>query len=218
MNKSIYIGSFLLLFLVAFATHAQTDAAATALLNKVTKTYESYKALQADFTLNVQQPQQPDNYTESGTISMERASGKYRIVTPSQDMISDGKTQWLILKEEKEVQVTEVDHSPGTISPVNIFSFYNNGYKYVSAPDERTGNVSLQVIELSPEDAHAPYFKIKLRINKATNLIYDTTIFDKNGIRYTYTVKNTKANPAFSADMFLFSQKDYPNMEIVDLR
>jgi len=218
--KQVTFGCSLLMFaiVVATQTYAQTDAAAKSILQKVTQTYEGYKTIQTDFTLTVQQPQQTSNYTESGAISMENTSGKYRVTTNNQDIISDGKTQWLVLKEEQEVQVTEADNSPGTISPANIFSFYNNGYKYVSAPNEQAGGNQLLVVELSPEDTQNPYFKIKLRINSATNLIYDATIFDKSGVKYTYLLKNTKANPSIAADTFVFKQADYPGVEIVDLR
>ncbi len=220
MNMIRYIGYALspMLLLLLMQGHAQTDDAARSLLNKVSKTYEGYKTIQADFTLAIQQPQQTTGYSESGTIHMEAAAGKYHIAMKSQDLISDGKTQWTILKDEQEVQVTEADNKADAISPVTIFSFYNKGYKYVSAPDEKEGNAQLHVVELSPEDNRAPYFKIKLRINKSTNLIHDATIFDKGGIRYTYAIKNTKANPQIAANTFVFNQRDYPGMEIVDLR
>lgn len=219
MNIVKHIVSALLpLLLFSTPNYGQTDAAAKTLLNKVSKTYEGYKTIQADFTITIQQPQQATGYSESGTIYMEAAAGKYHISMNSQDLISDGKTQWTVLKEEQEIQVTEADNSSDAISPVNIFSFYNEGYKYVSAPDERAGNMQLHVVELSPEDARAPYFKIKLRIDKSSNLIQDATIFDKGGIKYTYTIKNTKANPQIAADKFAFNQSSYPGMEIVDLR
>ncbi|SEK33159.1 LolA family protein [Parapedobacter koreensis] len=221
MNRLTYATHTLFLSLTIIGTipsYGQTDAAAKSLLNKVSKTYEGYKTLQADFTLAVQQPQQTNSYTESGTIYMEASTGKYHITTTSQDVISDGKNQWMVLKEAQEVQVTEVDHTSASISPINIFSFYNEGYKYVSAPDERLGNTQLEVVELSPEDASTPYFKIKLRINKASSLIHDATIFDKGGVKYSYTIKNTKANIPIVSEKFTFKQGDYPGMEIVDLR
>ncbi len=220
MNKSLYIAHLLLPILLGFALRGlgQTDAAAKSLLDKVSITYEGYKTIQADFTLTIQQPQQMDNHTESGTIYMETSAGKYHIAMNSQDLISDGKTQWVVLKEEEEVQITEADPSSDAISPVNIFSFYSKGYKYVSAPDERVGNSQLDVVELTPENIRAPYFKIKLRINKQTHLINDVTIFDKGGNKYLYAIKNTKSNPQITGDKFVFKQANYPGMEIVDLR
>jgi len=220
MNKLITNGRILLLFLTATALHGypQTDAAAGAILTQVSKTYQGYKTLQADFTITVQQPQQAGKYTESGTIYMQAASGKYRITTGGQELISDGKTQWAVLRDEEEVQVTTADHSSASISPANIFTFYQKGYKYVTAPSERAGNIQLHVVELAPENTHTPYFKIKLRINKATHLIHDVTIFDKSGARYSYTIKSTKGNVPIAANQFVFNPSDFPGMEIVDLR
>src|SRR3546814_6173952 len=125
---------------------------------------------------------------------MNKPAGKYHITTGTQDIISDGKTQWMILKDIGEVQVTEVAPASDAISPTNIFSFYKEGYKYVSAADERASNKPLAVIELTPEDANAPYFKIKLRVDESTYQIYDVTIFDKGGNRFVYTLTHTKAN------------------------
>ncbi len=210
---------FLALLVISMPVHAQTDAAAKALLNKVSKTYEGYKTLQANFTIAVQQAQQQAAVqVESGTLYIEASTGKYHITMDGQELISDGKTQWMVLKEEQEVQITEADNNSDAISPVNIFSFYNDGYKYVSAPDERVGNTALHVVELSPEDTRSPYFKIKLRINKSTNLIQDATIFDKGGMRYVYTINSTTANPQVPTGKFTFNQSHYPGMEIVDLR
>lgn len=219
MNRPVYITITLVAFMVtrAMPGYTQTDAAARSLLDKVSRTYEAYKTIQADFSLTVKQAQQAA-HTESGKIAMDKTAGKYHITTGNQDIISDGKTQWMVLKDAGEVQVTEVAATSDAISPTNIFSFYKEGYKYVSAADEQAGGKHLAVVELTPEDADAPYFKIKLRIDERTYQIHDVTIFDKGGNQFTYTLKNTKANPQLAASYFVFQQNDYPDLETVDLR
>ena len=219
MKKLIYTVITLVVFVVGTTVsgYAQTDAAAKSLLDKVSQTYEAYKTIQADFSLTIKQPQQAA-HTESGKIAMNKPAGKYHITTGTQDIISDGKTQWMILKDIGEVQVTEVAPASDAISPTNIFSFYKEGYKYVSAADERASNKPLAVIELTPEDANAPYFKIKLRVDESTYQIHDVTIFDKGGNRFVYTITHTKANPQLADSRFVFQQADYPDLEIVDLR
>jgi len=157
-------------------------------------------------------------HTESGKIAMDKQAGKYHITTGSQDIISDGKTQWMVLKDVGEVQITEVVSTSDAISPVNIFSFYKKGYKYVSAADEHASGKQLAVVELTPKDTNAPYFKIKLRVDERTYQIQDVTIFDKGGNQFVYVLKNTKANPQLADSRFVFRQADYPGMEIVDLR
>ncbi len=219
MKKSIYGITALATLMVSMALpgYTQTDAAAKSLLDRVSQTYEAYKTLQAEFSLAIKQADQA-THTESGTIYMDKPAGKYYITTGNQDIISDGKTQWMVLKDVGEVQITEVAPASEAISPTNIFSFYKEGYKYVSADDERAGSKPLAVVELTPTDANAPYFKIKLRVDEKAYRIHDVTIFDKGGNRFVYTIKNTNANPPLPNNKFAFQQKDYPGVEIVDLR
>ena len=198
--------------------HSQTDGTAGTLLRKVSEVYDGYKTLRAEFSVKIIQPHQTANHSESGMIYVDRRSGKYRITTSGQDIISDGNTQWSVLKDVGEVQITDVDPTADVISPTNIFSFYERGYKYVSSADERAGGTQLAVVELTPEDASSPYFKIKLRIDQQTHQIYDVNLFDKGGNRFVYTIKHTKANPQLAADRFVFDPADYPGVEVVDLR
>ena len=219
MKKSSCIIMICAIFLVNIflPVYGQADAAAKSLLDKVSRTYETYKTLQAEFSLTIKQAQQATQ-TESGRIVMDKSAGKYVITTGNQDIISDGKTQWMVLKDVGEVQVTEVAPASDAISPTNIFSFYKEGYKYVSAADEQADNKQLAVVELTPEDTNAPYFKIKLRVDEKTFQIHDVTIFDKGGNQFVYTIKNAKANPPVSDSRFVFQQTDYPDYEMVDLR
>lgn len=201
-------------------TMAQNDGAAKTLLDKVSKTYASYQTVQADFTIVASRGNQTaEAFSDQGTLLMQAAANKYHISMAEQDLISDGKSQWTVLKDVKEVHVSEVDHASQAISPTNIFSFFDSGYKYVSGADEREGNTALHVVELSPEDPRkSQYFKIKLRINQGDNLIRDVTVYDKNGTRYTYEIKNFKANPTISSGKFAFNPQLYPGMEVIDLR
>ncbi|MEC3881088.1 LolA family protein [Parapedobacter sp. 10938] len=218
MNNPIYKAIILAIVVsMALPGHAQTDAAAKKLLDKVSQTYDAYKTIQADFSLRVKQAQQV-THTESGTIAMDKSAGKYHITTGNEEIISDGKTQWMVLKDIGEVQVTEVSPASDAISPANIFSFYKAGYKYVSAANEQAGGKKLAVIELTPEEVNAAYFKIKLRVDERTYQIHDVTVFDKGGHQFVYTITHAKANPPFADKHFIFQKANYPDMEIVDLR
>lgn len=222
-NSAIaYLLIVLTIGLSADRAHAQNDTEAKSLLDKVSKQYAGYQTIQADFSIRVTQTQTDQSgssYTDNGHLIIQPGADKYHISMSEQDLISDGESQWTVLKEIKEVHVSDVDESGQSISPTNIFSFFNSGYKHVSAADEREGGVTLHVVELSPEDPRrSQYFKIKLRINKADNLIRDVTVFDKNGSRYIYEVKNLKPNPTVPANKFAFNAATYPGMEIIDLR
>lgn len=208
-----------ILLLSVFATicaFAQTDAAAKKLLDEVSKKYDSYRTIQADFTFNAQQPQ-GSPYSDKGVLYLNKPKNQYSIQLTTQNLISDGKSTWSVLKEDQEVQVTAADNTNDAIGPNNLFTFYKTGFKYVSMDNERVGQDVLNVIELSPIDTKKNYFKIKLRINKNKH-IHDVLIFDKSGAKYTYTIKSLYVNHPINASQFTFNAKDYPKYEIVDLR
>lgn len=212
--------SFVIAAFMLFISHpvsAQQEAFAKKLLNQVSAKYDGYKTIKATFSFSAKQAN-GGTYTDAGTLSLDKKANKYLIEMKSQDLISDGKSTWTILKEENEVQINDADQSNDNINPSNIFSFYKTGFKYVSADDEKVGSTTLNVIELSPIDTKKNYFKIKLRINKASKLIYDATIFDKSGSRYTYTIKSLNGKAGITASTFSFNKSKYPGMEIVDLR
>jgi len=156
-------------------------------------------------------------YTDKGVLYLNKAKNQYRIQMTSQDFISDGKSTWSVLKEDKEVQITSATDNTNSIGPNNIFSFYKTGFKSVFMGNESERGTALKVVELSPLDTKVNYFKIKLRINK-NNHIHDVLIFDKSGGRYTYTIKTLYINQSIAPFRFTFNTKEYSNYELVDLR
>lgn len=214
-----------LLFSLAFVgtsvlSFAQTDAAAKKILNEVSKKYSTYKSIQSDFSLSIQDADKK-THTTKGIMYFNKPKNQYAISLPEQEVISDGKSVWNISKDIKEVQISENEDNNNTIGPNNLFNFYQKGYKYVLMPDEkiiRQGNSEMaKVIELSPEDTKTNYFKIKLRINK-NNHIQDVTIFDKSSNKYTYTINTLYLGKRFDTSLFSFNKDKYKGYEIVDLR
>lgn len=208
-------------FSMAEATPSATSVKATEsdLLEKVSAVYKGYKTIRADFTFAYFQNEQDlIGRTEEGRLLLDQTNGKYRISTSSQVLISDGVVQWAVLKDAEEVQVTEASSQNGSITPLNVFSFFDKGYTIQSLGAESNGGMALSVIELTPEDRRKTYSKIKLRINKSNNQIVDVTVFDKNNSRYRYTIRQLKANDPIAAKEFVFDPAEFPGMEIVDLR
>jgi len=216
MKKQLWLVLSLLLLTMSQHSYAQNDAA-KALLNKVSQKYNGYKTIQAGFTLDIKQAN-GSSHSDAGTLYLDKANNKYHVNTKNQILISDSKTQWNIMKAEKEVEISEANNSTNEINPTNIFSFYTSGFKYALAGTEKVKGMSLSVVELTPVDSKKNYSKIKLRVNKVNNLIYDTAIFDKSGNHYTYTLKAQEGNKAIASSFFTFNKSNYSGFDIVDLR
>ncbi|WP_140937534.1 LolA family protein [Sphingobacterium lumbrici] len=211
--------NYILTLLLGFATlvtNAQSDTGAKKILDEVAKKYDSYKTAQADFGF-VATDAENESYSDQGTLYLNKVKNQYQIQLKDQQLISDGQSVWTILKEEKEVQITDADNSTDAIGPNNLFTFYRTGFKYIGLSDEKIGSSTLSVIEMAPLDTKKNYFKIKIRINTNKH-IHDVSIYDKSGSKYTYTIRKLYVNHQIPSSQFVFNKKNYPNFEVVDLR
>ena len=207
------------------AAFAQKDVDAKKILNQLSAKYRSYDVVKADFTFTYEDKQAGTKDSQSGTMVSRSKSNKFRVsiyspdnTTLEQEIISDGKNQWTYNKKDKEVELSQIDNSDESLNPAQLFTIYEKGYKYIYNGDEKVDGKLCQVIDLSPEDEKKPFFKIRLSIDKAKKQISSAMIFDKNGSRYTYTVRSFAPNVKVPESTFTFDKKDYPGVELVDLR
>jgi outer membrane lipoprotein-sorting protein len=95
---------------------------------------------------------------------------------------------------------------------------YETGYKYIYTGQQKIGAKVYQVIDLTPEDGKKTFFKVRLMIDKVKNQLYSAQIFDKNGSKYTYSLRTFTPNYKIAETAFTFDKKAYPGVEVVDLR
>ena len=217
MMKKILL-SLLVLTGVSYTIYAQTDEKAKVILAEVSKKYRSYTTVKTDFTFTLDNKQSKVKETQQGTLYVKANANKYKVTMTDQDMISDGKSQWTYLKKDKEVQVSNVDNSSESLNPAQIFTIYEKGFKYLYTGETKAGAKTYQMIDLSPTDTNKSFFKIRLSIDKVAKRIASVLIFDKNGNRYTYTIKTFVPNVKVPETTFTFDAKKYPGVEVVDLR
>jgi outer membrane lipoprotein-sorting protein len=206
---------------------AQKDKQAKVILDQVSQKYKSFPFIKSDFTFTVNNQQENTQQTQTGIIFTQSKSNKFKVILYSadgtktdvdQEIISDGKSQWNYLKKDKEVQRSDVDHSNEGFNPAQLFTMYEHGYKYLFTGEQRIGGKIYQIIDLSPESDKNPFFKIRLTIDKLKKQIYSTLIFDRNGNRYTYTLRSFVTSTQMPDNTFTFDAKAHPGVEVVDLR
>ncbi len=197
---------------------AQSEAKAKAILAEVTKKYRNYDVIKTEFSYTLENPQAKIKETQAGTLFVKSKVNKYKIILKGQELISDGKNQWTYLKADKEVQLSEVDNSSDGLNPAKIFTIYEKGFKSLYTNDTRVNGRFVHNIDLTPTDGKRTFFKVKLQIDKLNKQITNAVIFDKNGNRYTYTIKTFTPNIKVPESTFAFDAKLYPGVEVVDLR
>lgn len=225
MNKIL---TTLLFFSITLSTFAQnylnsseSDPEARVILDKIKKQYQSYKSLEAAFTLDIEIPEQAKE-VQKGKIAQQ--GEKYNLQLGSQSVISDGSAIWLIMNNNKEVQINDMPE-PGEddniLSPQSLFTFYEKGeFVYIMAnefQDEKTGKI-VQQIEFKPLDTDQEYSKLRLTVEKKTSEVQSIKAFGKDGSRYTFTLNQISPNKTFTTTHFSFDKNKYADYYIEDLR
>lgn len=197
----------------------KSDPEAKKVLDKIRKKYEGYKTLEATFSLNIEVPGQ-DKDVQKGTIA--QADKKFRLDMDQQVIVSDGKTTWVYLKKNNEVQINDADPADtenGFLTPKDLLKRYQKGDYLYSITEKTTENGKLLTqIEFKPTDKNSEYSKLRVSIDEKAGAIQSVKAFGKDGSRYTFSINKLTPNKQFAADQFTFDTKKYPGVKVEDLR
>jgi outer membrane lipoprotein-sorting protein len=137
---------------------------------------------------------------------------------------SDGKTRWVYLEESNEVNISKRNNSDNLEAeerffnnPISLFTIYKSGFKYLKFGTETIDGKIYQLIDLSPDDINKPYFKIRCWISDSNDL-FMIRYFQKDGTRISFQFKNFRTNVKTNDTDFIFQVKDFPGVEVIDMR
>ncbi len=221
--------AFTLLLCFGFSLSAQnnyynkagdSDPAAKSILDKLRNKYDSYQAMEADFTMIIELADQPKE-TQKGKIA--RKGENYRFEMGTQMALCDNTALWLIMHNNKMVQINDVpdeeETSNSLLSPQSLFTFYDSGkFAYQLVQEVDRGGKVIQEIEFKPLDEFADYSKLRLNVNKKLNQIESVNAFSKDGSRFTFTIDKMRPNVSFPANHFTFVKSQFPGYDVEDLR
>ncbi len=195
----------------------KNDPEAKKILDQVTAKAKSYKNIQADFTIEIQNAAGKIEGSKKGTVYLKGT--QYHVSITGQEIFCDGKNSWSYDKSTNEVTISKVDPTVKTISPEKFFTdFYDKDFLYKLNGDVKQGTKNLQEIELTPVDKTKTFFKVYLYIDKATKMIHSLKSLEKNGAKDILTINKLVGNTNISDDLFVFNKAKYPGVEEVDLR
>ena len=197
-----------------FHASAQTDTKAKAILDALSAKLDALETMKFEFSYTMTNTAENINETKTGSIYIK--DDKYRLYIADQLIICDGTTIWTILKEDKEVQINSVDPTNQN-TPNKMLTSYNKNYKAKFIKEAPKAGIIMQTLDLTPLTAQS-FYKVRLEINKLKNMVYSSTIYDKNGTTYTYLVTSFIENPKVFESRFTFNKADYPDYSINDMR
>lgn len=213
---------FCLLCCASTFTYAQNDIQqdpeAKVILDKLKARFESFKSMQADFSLEIEIPELAPE-TQKGTLW--QSGEKYRATLNDRAIISDGDIVWVYLGNNKEVQINCADDfaAEGMLSPKDLMTLYEQeDYAYYLANEYKEEGLLIQQIEFKPTDRDSEYSKMRLTLNKKTMDIVRMKVFAKDGSRFTLKLKNLQPNKAIDAAKFKWQKSECSDCYVEDLR
>ena len=138
-----------------------------------------------------------------------------------QEIFTDGKTSWVYLKSNNEVQINDASDDAGSafLSPKQLMEIYNKGeYVYSILEERKIGKSIYTDIEFKPVSKKSEFAKLRLTIDKKANKLLSLRVFSKDGSRFTIKVSELLSNKKYDASFFSLNTKSLKGVHVEDLR
>lgn len=166
---------------------------------------------------NIEEKKQTENYSQSGQIWIR--GNQFKINTQDATIWFNGSSLWTLLKGTNEVNISTPDEEElAEISPISIINTYKSGFKITSKGSSREQGEPLTTIELTPTNKQSHLTRYLIKINTQSNQIKNIVISAQNGNNTYISLQKYQPIPQTSTNIFTFNPKEYPHIEIIDLR
>ena len=160
----------------------------------------------------------------SGTTPQDEASGtlllrgqQFQVKTAEMTVWYDGQTQWAMLTGSGEVNVTEpTEEERAAMNPSALLSVYKKGYSMSLRKTSLRGKATFEV-HLRSKNKKAVFSEIYVDVEQGT---FTPLCFraKKDGDWMRLSVYAFQTGAQLPDATFTFPKKDYPNVEVIDLR
>lgn len=158
--------------------------------------------------------------TSQGSTSgtMDIMGKKFIMRTPDIQTWFDGKTQWTLQTGDSEVSMSEPSGAElQAINPYAFLEIYKHGFTYKMKKDILSNGKEGYKIYLTADNSKQEIREMFLEIDLRYNPVRVSMRQGKN--QWARIVVNTfKTGQKFNSQHFTFPKKQYPNIEIIDLR
>lgn len=197
--------AFILLLNFCNLSFSQKNVSIDAILEKIEKRITSYGTFEAKFEIN----------GEISSITVK--DNKFKI--NSADIITwyNGKIQWSYIKENEEVNITEPDESE--LCSINPYLFLKNWKNNFIRSNEGYSTIDgYKVLKIRLTPVHLLDYKYIFIYSDMNNDLRKIEIITSENDRYDIKISQLNKNINVQNTFFEFNNKEYKNVQIIDLR
>lgn len=214
--KILQLSLFICVLQFVTPVFAQQNPKAVLAMDKAREAFVKSGSISADFEAHIYQKGK-ETGVQKGTIKMKGA--KYRVNTDEADIWFDGKNQWVLPAGTDEVSLSAPSESEmEVLNPSAMFQIYNKGYRCNYVATKVVNGTSVDIIDLIPVKAKHDITKITLNIDQKRSVLTLISIQNKNGNSQKINITNYKSGMNYQDNVFVFNAKQYPKVEVVDVR
>lgn len=154
---------------------------------------------------------------EETTGTMQLHGRRFQMQTPDMTLWYDGQTQWSMLRGADEVNVTEpTEEERAALNPSALMGIYKQGYSLKLRKATLRGKPTYEV-RLKAKNKKAAFTDIYVDVEQAT---YRPLCFraKKDGNWMRLSILSFENGLTLPDAAFTFPEKDYPDVEVIDLR
>ena len=210
MKSKLILIALLLFTQVSFSQNAKT------ILDNASSAFSKAGGINASFTILQQDAKAKNTYTQDGTASIKGNNFKFEV--PDGITWFDGKTQWVMAKGSDEVNISNpTGEELAAISPTALLGMYKKGFTLNYKGQFTDMGKSVDRVEMIPQKK-SEISKFEVNINKQNNQITSITIHNTDSTKTILQIKKYQTGVNLPDSTFLFNKKDYPEIDIIDLR
>ncbi len=214
---------FILCMLWTWCSYAfpQQDPAAKQILDKFAQKAQSSYPIKIDFEYVYESLIDNETYSDSGELIID--GNKYCLTIGESEIHCNGETLWNHVVTAGEVYISDPENAAANNdlflnNPENLFSFYDNDFKYrLTGEIEFMGEEYYQV-DLFPKDLNKSYHTITMMIRQHDYHLYSLESRGKQGVNHTITIFQYTPKYKVTKDQFTFDPSKYPEIEVIDTR
>ncbi len=207
--------SILLAFLAVLPLCAQQ---ARDILDRTAAKLHAMPAAEAQFEIGTFKGTTPISQAVKGKMLVQKE--KLYIETPEMLTWYDGKTQWSLLKGSNEVNVsTPSEEEVQQMNPYSFIGIYKQGFRLNKSDADYHGTPAHEIRMLSNnKKGYNGIHEVRITIDKKSLLPLCIRFKTKKNTWTRIRISELKSSAAANNEKFRFNAKEYPGLEVIDLR